>query len=432
LGGNDTIDGGLGADEVDYRRDVNNGGNLGVIVNLSTAAFTADGVTVQAGQVRDGFGNTDTLTSIENARGTESRDSMLGSHEDNWLRGEGGDDDLRGGLGNDTLDGGAGRDRVDYRNATGAVTVNLATGTATGADGSDILIGIESIRGSAFADTLIGGGQDNHFAGAQGNDTIDGGGGFDTTSFSNSGGAPAVGITVNASDTQGQGTILGRWGDTDTYINLERITGSEFADVFNGGAAADEYVGGAGNDTIRGGGGRDMINYDAEKFEGAPAAGVTVNLQDGTATDSWGHSDTISGFERVRGTDYADTITGHDSTGDELDGRAGNDHLMGRGGAGNDYLEGGLGEDVFRFGAGTGRDTIGDFWAGDGATDVIDLSAFNNFSSFQTVFAAAYEEVISGVTNTVINLNNGDAIVLAGVSRSSLRSDDFWYGTLPS
>jgi Ca2+-binding RTX toxin-like protein len=67
---------------------------------------------------------------------------------------------FQGMAGNDTIDGGSGYDRADYNLSYAAVTVVLggaASGTATGADvGVDTLISIESVRGSAFNDTLTG------------------------------------------------------------------------------------------------------------------------------------------------------------------------------------------------------------------------------------------------------------------------------------
>ncbi|MFC4733020.1 calcium-binding protein, partial [Salipiger abyssi] len=93
--------------------------------------------------------------------------------------------------------------------------------------------------------------------------------------------------------------------------NIERIIGSDHADTLRGSAAADYFhghagadlletysgedtlVGGAGADTLRGGGGADMVGYFLE----GGGSGVTVDLRAGTATDSWGDSDTLEGIE---------------------------------------------------------------------------------------------------------------------------------------
>ena len=59
--------------------------------------------------------------------------------------------------------GGSGtNDTATYANASGAVTVNLASAiTASGADGSDTLSGIENVTGSGNNDNLTGDGNAN-------------------------------------------------------------------------------------------------------------------------------------------------------------------------------------------------------------------------------------------------------------------------------
>jgi Ca2+-binding RTX toxin-like protein len=85
-------------------------------------------------------------------------DFVLGSSGDDILKGYGGDDSISGGEGNDllsgqpgddTLDGGGGFDAAAYVTAVGGVAVDLAMGTATGADGDDTLIDIEGVYARA-------------------------------------------------------------------------------------------------------------------------------------------------------------------------------------------------------------------------------------------------------------------------------------------
>ena len=88
MAGNDIIDGGAGFDQVDFVRST-----AGVSVFLDGAVN---------GTANDGFGTTDTLTSIEKGvRGSAFNDTLTGSAAANTLDGQGG---------NDTLDGGAGLD----------------------------------------------------------------------------------------------------------------------------------------------------------------------------------------------------------------------------------------------------------------------------------------------------------------------------------
>ncbi|WP_052261778.1 calcium-binding protein [Leisingera sp. ANG-M1] len=127
LAGDDTIDGLRGRDEVRYDRDERYGGTDGVEVNLAK------------GFAIDGFGDRDTLSRIEDVRGSDSRDKITGSRVANELEGMGKNDRLFGLGGNDTLDGGSGRDLLN---------------------------------GGGGDDTLIGGGGNDRLLGRSGDDTF--------------------------------------------------------------------------------------------------------------------------------------------------------------------------------------------------------------------------------------------------------------------
>jgi Ca2+-binding RTX toxin-like protein len=163
--GNDLLRGGtvggtdLGLNFVDYRP------------NTGRTAYT-DGVVVNLGDgTASGADGNDTLFGFQGAFGSNNDDRLVGSASANFLEGE---------RGNDTIDGGAGQDIASYSNATGGVMASLASNTATGADGNDVLISIEHLRGSEFNDTLEGDGGDNFLQGRGGNDLISGGAGNDT------------------------------------------------------------------------------------------------------------------------------------------------------------------------------------------------------------------------------------------------------------
>ena len=74
-------------------------------------------------------------------------------------------------------------DQVDYFAATAGVRVNLTLQgkmqVISAGEGSDLLFGIEDVRGSSFNDTLIGDKVFNTLIGSAGNDSLNGGGGFD-------------------------------------------------------------------------------------------------------------------------------------------------------------------------------------------------------------------------------------------------------------
>jgi len=185
--GNDTLSGGAGDDSlngqgandtVDYSTSPG-----AVIVNLNAGTATGEGV--------------DTLGTIENATGSNFNDTLTGNGVGNTLLGRNGNDIIDGGGGNDTMNGGDGNDTLRGRGGNDAyvggagvdtatfvtsasgVTVNLATGTATG-EGSDTTNSIENVTGSDFNDTLTGASGNNVLIARSGNDTINAGGGNDT------------------------------------------------------------------------------------------------------------------------------------------------------------------------------------------------------------------------------------------------------------
>ncbi|TSD89479.1 calcium-binding protein [Mycobacterium sp. KBS0706] len=178
--GSDSLNGGDGTDTATYYDSA-----VAVTVNLvlGTGAF--------------GDAQGDILTGIENLSGSNAGgDDLIGDSGANSLHGYGGDDVLRGGAGADTLEGGTGTDLASYYNSAAAVTVNLAAGTGSGSDAQgDILVSIENLNGSNFADTLTGNGGTNVLRGLAGRDTVTGGAGADRFVYAATGEA---GIGANA------------------------------------------------------------------------------------------------------------------------------------------------------------------------------------------------------------------------------------------
>ena len=94
--------------------------------------------------------------------------------------GDRGDDVLIGGAGGDVLDGGDGTDRVSYITSTAGVKACLDGSYGSGGDAQDdVLIAVENLTGSDFADTLSGGTGVNVLAGGDGDDVLEGLGGAD-------------------------------------------------------------------------------------------------------------------------------------------------------------------------------------------------------------------------------------------------------------
>ena len=221
---------------------------------------------------------------------------------------------------------------------TGDETPNTLTG---GAD-DDILIGLGG------NDTLDGGDGDDILRPGAGIDTVNGGAGIDTVDYSDSTVAVTVYLTTFGGTRVYEGSTL-----TDTTSSIENVIGSALGDVLEGGAGANRIEGGDGNDSVWGqngndvligGAGTDVLRYDNEAGSGSRGIGVNVNLVTGVATDSWGATDTVSGFEDVYGTPLADIMVG-DAGANVLSGSAGDDILDG--GAGADSMFGGVGNDIY-------------------------------------------------------------------------------------
>ena len=107
---------------------------------------------------------------------------------------------------------------------------------------------------------------------------------------------------------------------------------------------------------LDGRGGQNTLEYGIGWHGTVPTHGVVVNLNTGRATNPWDGVDTISNFQAVIGTPFADNITGSNSA-ETLTGGAGNDTLMG--GAAADNLSGGAGDDIIL----VGTTTLADIYA---------------------------------------------------------------------
>lgn len=89
--------------------------------------------------------------------GTSGHDGLPGGAGDDTIDGLAGDDVLTGGAGNDTLDGGSGSDAAVYAGALAGYGLHRVAGgyrvdDAAGADGTDLVAGVESLR---FADMTV-------------------------------------------------------------------------------------------------------------------------------------------------------------------------------------------------------------------------------------------------------------------------------------
>ncbi len=240
-------------------------------------------------------------SSFENLTGSYYSDNLTGDLGYNTIRGldgndiingDGGNDILIGGKGADQLDGGDGIDTASYEDSFGGVYVSLAGflpglpgfGVYNDANG-DSLTNIENLRGSLWADILIGDDNNNVIdpylslaalaavPGAATNggtpiDSVDGGGGYDTLRIDYSlddFGQGVVGGFDNESG--GSGSFLRMdWAGTTpldgvTFTNIEALSviGTIQDDTIYAGDGNDFVATGGGNDTIWAGIGSDAI-----------------------------------------------------------------------------------------------------------------------------------------------------------------------------
>lgn len=196
----------------------------------------------------------------------------------------------------------------------------------------------------------------------------------------------------------------GLMGDSDT----ETMYGGGGDDVISGGIGDDFLRGEEGNDTIIGGPGFDYIHgnqgNDVEYGGGGPdwvVGGQGNDLLSGDDGDDVVYSNL--GADTCFGGAGQDWVRGGQAD-DLLYGGAGDDFMSGD--RGSDTLSGGVGADRFNFFVGAGIDRITDF---------------NSFEGDRIQFEAAVSYTVSQQgADTIIDLGNGDQLILVGVSQSSL------------
>ena len=257
--GSDTVDGGEGWNSITYwnyeawREPTR---TVGITVDLGS------------GYVTDPWGFKDYLINIQEVEGTALKDTFIGTERadgfvgfagDDYFSGGGGDDTFMPDKGADTIHGGSGFDLVIYNNntETTGVNVNLATGMARDPWGStDTLVGVEWVRASANADTLVGSAADERFQGLAGADSIDGGEGSDTIDFSHDyRGGGFKGVVVNLT----AGYATDGFGATDTLLSIENVIATQHNDLIIGNDTTNSIKGDAGDDELQGRGGNDIL-----------------------------------------------------------------------------------------------------------------------------------------------------------------------------
>jgi Ca2+-binding RTX toxin-like protein len=324
----DTLEGEEGDDQLQGgpRADDFSGGPgqdvVGYGDHVSAVTVTIDNV------ANDGTGgeSDNVRTDVENLRGGDNNDTLIGSGQDNRLEGEGGNDDVRGESGDD-----------------------------------DVFGDFQFSGGTTGDDQVSGGNGDDRLAGGGGGDNFQGGDDFDFVDYSRHAGSTDLTITIDNVTNDGAA------GEGDNVMDtVEGIVGANGNDTITAGAGANTLFGGGGMDDLSGGNGPDLLDGETPGGFNTPAAdvinggggddtasyrshqftGVTVDI-DGVADDGeagGAEGDNVqTDVENLIGGDNSDSLTG-DGDANTIAGRNGSDTLVG--GAGGDSLGGGFGSDT--------------------------------------------------------------------------------------
>jgi len=366
-GGSDTLIGGDGSDAADYENS-----SIGLTVSLANPSQNT------------GEAVGDTYTSIENLRGSDYDDVLIGDGGDNRLRGNGGADRLIGGNGSDW---------ADYGGSEG-VKANLADPTQnTGVAAGDTYDSIENLRGSNLADQLTGDANantlwgldgDDVLIGGLGSDLLDGGEGYDRASYS----LATSSVLVNLADpSQNSGEAQG-----DTYVSIEQIIGSEFDDILIGDSNWNQFEGRGGADIFVGGAGVDRVSYSFSN------ASLTASLSDQSFNSGDAAGDTFTEIEWLVGTHFDDILIGDDN----------DNFLTGRSGA--DVLNGGAGSDTAEYGYGDGSVTasLAD------PTQNTGSAAGDTYFSIENLIGSVSDDILIGDENDNVLTGQAGADVLNG------------------
>lgn len=204
--GRDVLDAGGGVDWLDYAEALSLGGRRGIVVDL------------EAGRVRDPFGQVDLVSGVDGVGGTARADVM---------RGSGGSDTFDGREGLDRFDGRGGYDRLGFWGVEdlGGHGVRIDMGAAgaqvldDGFGNAETVLSIEAFTLSSLADSYTGAGMVDDVSAGSGDDSLAGGDGDDV------------------------------------------LRGEGGTDVIEGGAGRDWIEGGAGHDVLSGGEGADSFVF---------------------------------------------------------------------------------------------------------------------------------------------------------------------------
>ena len=240
------------------------------------------------------------------------------------------------------------------------------------------------IRGTSGDDTLLGTQGDDEIYGGRGDDLLQGMSGADLLD-----GGEGTDMVSYADATEGMVIDLARnrASDGDTFVSIESVTATEFADRVFLTREAGVVFGLGGNDTIFGFDGDDELHGGdgLDRLFGRDGDDVLYGGDGFDTLIGGAGNDTLYGEGdrgRLYGGDGEDTIHGGDVA-DLMAGQDGNDTLFGNGG--NDRLLGGNGDDVLE--AGAGRDRLD----GEAGNDIM-----RGGDGYDTLYGGAGQDELHG------------------------------------
>lgn len=451
----ETFDGGAGHDTVSY-------------------GSSATGVSASLLRERGWTGHAagDRFLNVEALAGSQGADALTGDHGANRLAGEGGDDTLIGNGGDDSLFGGAGSDvaifsfaQSEYTVRTEGRTVIVAHVGGTGADGTDRVLDVETLRFAdgerdlthPFGPDLAADGTTTGAVavGGQIENAIEQRGDVDWIAVDLVGGTrygiwlapsqspigplyyPLIRGVFDASGVIVPGTVSG--GGTWPGVELDfvpAVSGRYFvaaSSAYNSytgtyvlAVAEADLVGTAGDDwlvwkpgilDVEGGGGIDMLSFLTA------TSGLYVVMESGT-TNVWGTAFSLEakGIEGITGTASEDWF--QSDQGGTFRGLGGADRFVA--GAGIDVLDGGAGLDTVSYQAASGGVSVsllrGRGWVGDAAGD--------RLVSIETLIGSRWADDLTGDSrgnrleggagDDTLTGNGGDDSIFGGVGTDTV------------
>ena len=458
------------SDADDFHADLTFGG-ITVTLNAGPNSFTSTNIVFDDGSFFIIGDNTTGVLADQDDNtlvGGDGDDQLIPLDGHDSVVGGGGDDligvvaDGPTGIGNDSIDGGAGSDTLFYLFSVNDAVINLASGTATGADDAGSILKLTSVENVIAAeandqiygstadnrldagagdDTLFGDAGNDVLVGGSGADSIVGGSGVDTLDYSDSPNrvivnmfGPTGGTVILGTETVFGATASDGHSFIDSITAMENVIGSAHSDFIQGGSNVLNVIeGGAGNDTLAGSGssdsapgamddtllggdgddalrqtrGHDFIDggdgvNDRLEFGGNNPLSGGMDYGSGKASV---HVDLGEGFSNADRTDF-DTVNG---AGEDIAILANIERVFGT--AGDDWLVGGS---MARAGSGT----FGEFFRGNAGNDTIDGDNGELAGVGQVNDTVDYSgnDNITGATGILLNFTPGTIILGSGAT----------------